>query len=236
MRAPSVDNSFSPEYDGTVAIQSSMNNVTEESKDPSSLFFRGPYAFAATDFSGWACTSARCPNGDNPATRLGRNEIQALNCRADSGSFTITFRGNTTEAINFDDTHDVVEMRLEEVFTISHVKIQMLLADQVTAASANAVCSSNGATFAYIEFVTETGDVPALTVTSIDLTHSSSVVLAVSETVKGTKEDAECSGQGLCNEKTGQCMCTEGYGSSNGTVSGPGNRGDCTYRDIWMVT
>ena len=97
MRAPSIDNRFDFDYDKTLEVRRSMLNVSAEHE--SSLFFRGPYAFAATDFDGR--TSARCPNGDNPATRYNHNEIQRLNCRADGGTFTISFRENTTEAINY---------------------------------------------------------------------------------------------------------------------------------------
>lgn len=236
MRAPSVDNKYPFDYDGTVDVHANMQNVSAEDRDPSSFFFRGPYAFAATDYYGWACASARCPNGDNPATRAGRNEIQRLNCKADAGTFSISFRGNTTEAINYDDTHDVVEYKLEEIFTLSHVTVQLWQSVSPEGLTGSTICSSDGATYAFIEFLTETGDLPAITTTDIDLALSgSSPSLGVFEWVMGTKEDIECSGQGLCNENTGQCMCTEGYGSSDGTVSGPGNRGDCTYRDRWMV-
>jgi hypothetical protein len=40
----------------------------------------------------------------------------------------------------------------------------------------------------------------------------------------GTKEDVECSGQGVCDEDTGQCGCFEGFGSSDGTWDNPGER------------
>jgi hypothetical protein len=40
----------------------------------------------------------------------------------------------------------------------------------------------------------------------------------------GTKEEVECSGQGMCDEYLGQCTCFEGFGSSNGTIDNPGER------------
>lgn len=236
MRAPSIDNRYSFDYDQTIEIHPFMQNMSAEHTDASSLFFRGPYAMAATDFSGWACTSARCPNGDNPATRDNHNEIQRLNCKADSGSFTISFRGNTTEAINYDDTHDVVEYKLEEIFTISHVTVRLFVNQNNEGTVGTTICSSAGTTYAFIEFLTETGNLPLITMTDVSLALTSDTPsLAAREWVTGTKEDIECSGQGICNENTGQCNCSEGYGSSNGTVTGPGNRGDCTYRDTWMV-
>ena len=100
----------------------------------------------------------------------------------------------------------------------------------------DALCSASGDTYIFIEFMAESGDLPLLTATSVDLALTSSTAsLAVIEAYKGTKEDVECSGQGLCNEWTGQCYCTEGYASSDGTVGKAGHRGDCTYHDRWMT-
>ncbi len=40
----------------------------------------------------------------------------------------------------------------------------------------------------------------------------------------GTKDDLECSGMGLCEDTTGICKCAEGYQSSNGDLTTPGER------------
>ena len=236
MRAPSVDNVFSFEYDDTIDALAYLNNQTRSEGDGMQLFYRGPYAFAATDYAGWACANAQCPRGDNPATREGINEIQRVRCIADSGTFTITFRGNTTEVINYDDTAGMLEMKLEQIFTISRVTVKLFEVDQETAVT-NALCSANGDTYIFIEFMTESGDLPLIAVTAVDLGLTGGTAsLAVIEAFKGTKEDEECSGQGLCNEWTGQCYCTEGYGSSDGTITTAGHRGDCTYHDRWMTS
>ncbi len=47
----------------------------------------------------------------------GGNEIQYLLCTANSGSFTITFRGNTTAAIAFDASISDLEKALEALYT-----------------------------------------------------------------------------------------------------------------------
>ncbi len=45
----------------------------------------------------------------------------------------------------------------------------------------------------------------------------------------GTTDYAECSGQGLCNRRTGTCKCFMGHGSSDGTRKN-GKRDDCGFR------
>ena len=85
----------------------------------------GPYAYAATDFTGYNCQRALCPKGDNPRTVNTNysNEIQTLQCRADNGSFTLTFRENTTLPISINDTAAQLEYRLEQLYTIGDVSV-----------------------------------------------------------------------------------------------------------------
>ena len=78
--------------------------------------------------------------------------------------------------------------------------------------------------------MTEYGDVPLLTATLTSLTYTA---FTLTETQKGTKEDVECSRKGVCNPNTGRCRCVSGYSSSNGTVTAPGSRGDCSFRNMF---
>ncbi|CAB1097259.1 unnamed protein product [Ectocarpus sp. CCAP 1310/34] len=55
-------------------------------------------------WGGYACTLRTCPTGDDPRTTPGEFEVQTVACTLSSGSFTITFRDATTEAIAFDAT------------------------------------------------------------------------------------------------------------------------------------
>jgi len=65
-----------------------------------------------------------------------------------------------------------------------------------------------------------------LTVDTTDLTGGT---VSVVETVQGTTEFIECSGQGTCDRLTGICACYPGFSSSDGSGDGitVGNRGDC---------
>ena len=57
----------------------------------------------------------------------------------------------------------------------------------------------------------------------------------ITEYIKGTKEDIECSGQGICNESKGICKCFDGFSSSNGSIYGPGQKGDCSFYNTFYT-
>lgn len=90
-----------------------------------------------------------------------------------------------------------------------------------------------------IEFLTEHGDLPLLEVDltgidnylSVNEYDTSAEVLNITEVVKGTRQELECSGYGNCNENTGICSCMAGFGSSNGSNAFPGDKGDCSFHD-----
>jgi hypothetical protein len=89
------------------------------------------------------------------------------------------------------------------------------------------VCSLYGNNKVFIEFVSEHGDVPLLIANEVQLQNIDSsldnqVNVEITEITKGTKEDLECSAQGICMENTGICACVDGFFSSNGDVKTPG--------------
>ena len=57
-----------------------------------------------------------------------------------------------------------------------------------------------------VEFLTEFGDLPLLQADTRYLGGS----VTIREYVKGTRENAECSRLGNCNEDSGRCKCIEG--------------------------
>jgi hypothetical protein len=77
--------------------------------------------------------------------------------------------------------------------------------------------------YGYVMNITEyqKGNAPILPILFRFLLNLPPILLHVTA---GTKEDIECSGQGTCSEVTGRCSCFQGFGSSNGTASGPGER------------
>jgi hypothetical protein len=63
------------------------------------------------------------------------------------------------------------------------------------------------------------------------LTYSSSLASSsvyISEVVKGTKENDECSNRGICDKSTGLCACVADFETSNG-YNNAGTRGDCGF-------
>lgn len=66
--------------------------------------------------AGWAgydCTLRTCPSGNDPGTSNDHVEVQLLQCTAASGSFTLTFRQQTTSAISATGTASDLRAALE---------------------------------------------------------------------------------------------------------------------------
>jgi hypothetical protein len=229
-RSPTVDNVFAD------LANPIMGNVRPE-VDESTMFYRGPWANAATDFAGYVCSKARCPRGDNPETRNDFNEVQSLVCTANKGTFNLKFRENTTVPISYNSSTSDLEYSLMLLKTLRKVTVTV----DSTGWSGNVpdkICNDAGSLLVYIEFETEFGDLPLLTVSTNKLyvyteatATTTSGTVVISEYQKGTKEDIECSGQGVCDDNLGVCNCFAGYSSSNSSVGFPGNRGDCTYKN-----
>ena len=94
------------------------------------------------------------------------------------------------------------------------------------------MCDATGAS-KLVTFRTELGDLPLLAVDGATSTLTGGS-LTVSESVKGTKENAECANHGTCNFDQGLCECDANWLSSDGN-GGPGTRGDCGYDALKML-
>lgn len=86
-------------------------------------------------FAGYDCSLRNCSAGDDPNT-AGVTEQQALTCNGTSGSFTITFRQQTTASVAFDDTLAELEWYLEELTSVGNVTVS---------GAGSTVCDGNSA-------------------------------------------------------------------------------------------
>lgn len=84
-------------------------------------------------------------------------------------------------------------------------------------------CNSSTGFPASVVFKTELGDLPLLSVAT-----SNGVKIEVSEATRGTKLEAECSGHGYCDHGEGECVCFEGWATSDGDGA-VGHRRDCGW-------
>jgi len=191
--------------------------------------------------AGWAgydCSLRTCPRGDDPGTRGQRNEVQLLECLADSGSFRLAFRQRTTAPLAHAATAAQVEAALDALPTLTDVAVSF------SSGASACVASGGNANTITVAFLTEHADVPSLVAVVSSLVDSTFGAAAGSGTVsvfadgalgasgarsvRGTTEDEECSNRGLCDRLTGVCACFPGYASSNG-LGEQGNQGDCGY-------
>merc|ERR1711907_244487 len=151
-----------------------------------------------------------------------------LRCYGDSGYFKLKFRDNTTTIISATATTDELMVSLQDLYTIHNVEVSIY----GNVGSKVPICSVNEDRKIFIQFLSEFGDLPALIpdVTLLTNIQNDNVTyINVTEIRKGTKEDQECSGQGVCDYEAGICKCAPYYESSDGSNFNAGSRGDCTY-------
>jgi hypothetical protein len=79
-----------------------------------------------TGFSGYDCSLVDCPIGDDPGTYDDHVEVQLLECTADEGNFTLSFRQAVTEVLPFDVTALELQAALAALPTLLDVNVYFL--------------------------------------------------------------------------------------------------------------
>ncbi|DAZ96183.1 TPA: hypothetical protein N0F65_012373 [Lagenidium giganteum] len=195
--------------------------------DCSLNYYLGPYSGALGGFRDYDCLSRFCPLGADPFDAGKVNEIQTITCTADGGSFTLTFRQQTTGTIAFNANGATLQAALQQLTAV--------VAVTVTIGAGTAVCSDTGVATT-VEFTWAQGNLPMMTSTTTSLTLSTGVAsLSIAETQAGTKANIECSARGECDRTVGVCKCFNQFLSSDGTGK-IGTRGDCGYRSPYAGT
>ena len=87
---------------------------------------------------------------------LGVNEIQQLSFNYDTGFFKLSFRGNKTLPIYCNETIEIFQYKLQQLYTINSVALTR--ANNIT----DSICDITTDSIIYIEFLTEPGDLPLL--------------------------------------------------------------------------
>ena len=195
-RAMSVDNQYDQSYVNQLPwLYQHLYNSTFVTTDFREIYYRGPNAYAATDFAGYNCAQAQCPHGDDPLTGPDVNEIQRISCAASSGTFHLKFRENITLPIRYNDTVKTMKLRLEQLFTIGSVAVYPNTTLHV--------CNSSEPI--YVEFLTEYGDLPMM---KADLTYLYYSNFSIAEYQKGAMHALSIHQITYCFEFTISCNTT----------------------------
>lgn len=159
------------------------------------------------------CQVLQCPGGEDPlvARRHPRlHEIVRLRCRADGGSFRLTFRAETTVDIPYNApirnslrNSGVSQTTLESALMAlpSVGGVEVLVNDESTNDSAKLVCGPTTPSDVRITFRSPHGDLPDVTSNASLLTCTACggmLTLSVTEHRKGILTVHECNRRGVC--------------------------------------
>ena len=178
------------------------------------------------------CSLRHCPYGDDPLTGTNQisgtnplqfNEIQRVTCKADDGTFTLTFRGKTTERIPFNSKAAALQAYIEALPTVGKGNVKIIMYGPQA-------CIDYGTSWT-VEFLQNFGSLPLMVPDARKLLYSNSLTLSELNVVKlvdGTKEELACSNRGICDTTSGVCTCSDFFDTSNG-YNLAGTRGDCGF-------
>ena len=184
----------------------------------------GLWTTNASDPKGYDCTKLTCPTGDNPnrprlnVTNNEEYERQALRCTASSGTFRLSFKGFNTKWMAWNVDPREMEKQLQATRSFGNVSVTYEV-------GGGGFCTAVGTNLANVTFYSELGNQPLI---KSDVGKLAGGTIAIVEKQSGTRNNIECSGQGICDSGTGECQCYVGYSSSDG-AGNAGLRMDCGY-------
>jgi hypothetical protein len=182
-------------------------------------------------WEGHDCSRVQCQSGNDPANdhvpgALQFPEQQTLTCIYSQGSpsFKLSFRGHSTPAMPHASSASELQAVLQDLESIGSIDVSF-------AAGLSTACSTGSGTTITFQFLTEHGDLPAISVPQLDGHQSTELTVPAeaTEARRGNTENVPCNNRGLCNRGTGSCTCFPGWGASDG-AGRAGLLDDCGHR------
>ncbi|KAL7553937.1 hypothetical protein ACHAWF_017304 [Thalassiosira exigua] len=185
-------------------------------------------------YAGYDCSLRTCARGDDPLTTSQVNDVQLLECQADFGTFTLSFRRETTAPISVDASVTDVTNAINALSSLEGQQPKVAVS---WTGGVDRVCISSGNNI-QVTFLQDFGDLPLLIPdgTNLGQTSGSDPPLITSQkVVTGDKEADICSNHGVCDEDKGVCQCLDDWMTSDG-YGNAGTRGDCGHRSTGTTT
>ena len=177
-------------------------------------------------YAGYDCSLRTCQTGDDPLTTGQNNDVQLLECHADFGTFTLTFRRETTTPISVDASVTELTNALNALTSIGEVGVSWT-------GGIDRACISSGNNI-QITFLQDFGDLPLIIPDGTNLGQTSGAdtpIITAQKVVTGDKESDLCSNHGTCDEEKGICQCLDDWMTSDG-YGNAGTRADCGYLSV----
>jgi len=174
--------------------------------------------------------------GDDPLTTGQVDEVHLIECKASGGSFTLTFKDETSKSITWDATEIAVKTALSNLATLKSYGDSNAI--RVAFNPGPKACGIATANDIQVTFSQMFGGLPLIIPDGSKLQHSSAGVfpLITSQKIQtGTKESDECSNRGFCSRVSGYCTCMDGWGPSDG-ANGAGIRDDCGHEIVTQTS
>lgn len=158
--------------------------------------------------------------------------IQSLSCSASSGTAYLKFRDAKSVAIDASvATVFDIEFILKSISTIGSISVYY---DPTSYSNTTLFCDASTPPTVSVSFLSELGLLPLLEIEH-NLLSGGSATITINYAQRSDNADfilQECGGHGSCDDATGECVCWENWGSSDGYSGAIGTTGDCGYNLI----